>query len=255
MTASLKTHAWELMALALFYFVFLGGEYFFDATLASFMSPADVVLNQGMILGASAVGFCCFEPFSRTPRRVRLGCSIVSMVVGFGGIAVLFAQPSLLLMQVIGVICFYLLGVLGGAVHWAASRKIAGFDHAALLVGIAYAAGIAMQFVANAAFSDRLAASIALAVGAAALLVVCRRCFAGGRCDGATRVSGGPMPSERDVRDKLSGKNVSNALDASDLPKRFPSGRPLAFGNRGARLAHVRNARQHRYARGRRWGS
>ena len=122
MTASLKTHAWELMALALFYFVFLGGEYFFDATLASFMSPADVVLNQGMILGASAVGFCCFEPFSRTPRRVRLGCSIVSMVVGFGGIAVLFAQPSLLLMQVIGVICFYLLGVLGGAVHWAASR-------------------------------------------------------------------------------------------------------------------------------------
>lgn len=44
MTASLKTHAWELMALALFYFVFLGGEYFFDATLASFMSPADVVL-------------------------------------------------------------------------------------------------------------------------------------------------------------------------------------------------------------------
>lgn len=86
MTASLKTHAWELMALALFYFVFLGGEYFFDATLASFMSPADVVLNQGMILGASAVGFCCFEPFSRTPRRVRLGCSIVSMVVGFGGI-------------------------------------------------------------------------------------------------------------------------------------------------------------------------
>ena len=136
MTASLKTHAWELMALALFYFVFLGGEYFFDATLASFMSPADVVLNQGMILGASAVGFCCFEPFSRTPRRVRLGCSIVSMVVGFGGIAVLFAQPSLLLMQVIGVICFYLLGVLGGAVHWAASREIAGFDHAALLVGM-----------------------------------------------------------------------------------------------------------------------
>ena len=136
------------------------------------------------------------------------------MVVGFGGIAVLFAQPSLLLMQVIGVICFYLLGVLGGAVHWAASREIAGFDHAALLVGIAYAAGIAMQFVANAAFSDRLAASIALAVGAAALLVVCRRCFAGGRCDGATRVSGGPMPSERDVRDKLSGKNVSNALGA-----------------------------------------
>ena len=214
MTASLKTHAWELMALALFYFVFLGGEYFFDATLASFMSPADVVLNQGMILGASAVGFCCFEPFPRTPRRVRLGCSIVSMVVGFGGIAVLFAQPSLLLMQVIGVICFYLLGVLGGAVHWAASREIAGFDHAALLVGIAYAAGIAMQFVANAAFSDRLAASIALAVGAAALLVVCRRCFAGGRCDGATRVSGGPIPSERDVRDKLSGKNVSNALGA-----------------------------------------
>lgn len=107
MTASLKTHAWELMALALFYFVFLGGEYFFDATLASFMSPADVVLNQGMILGASAVGFCCFEPFSRTPRRVRLGCSIASMVVGFGGIAVLFARPSLLLMQVIGVILLF----------------------------------------------------------------------------------------------------------------------------------------------------
>ena len=181
MTAGLKTHAWELMALALFYFIFLGGEYFFDATLAGFMSPADVVLNQGMILGASAVGFCCFEPFSRMRRRVRLGCLIMSIVVGFGGIAVLLVQPGLLLMQAIGVICFFLLGVLGGAVHWVASRKIAGFNHAALLVGIAYAAGITIQFVANAAFSDRLAASIALAVGAAALLVVCRRCFASGR--------------------------------------------------------------------------
>lgn len=211
MTAGLKTHAWELMALALFYFVFLGGEYFFDATLAGFMSPDDVVLNQGLILGASAVGFCCFKPFSRMRRGVRLGCSIVSMVVGFGGIAILFAQPSLLLMQVIGAICFFLLGVLGGAVHWAVSRKIAGFDHAALMVGIAYAAGIAIQFVANAAFSDRLAASIALAVGATALLVVCRRCFAGERCDGAAWAAGEPRPSERDVHDKLSGENEPNA--------------------------------------------
>lgn len=211
MTVGLKTHAWELMALALFYFIFLGGEYFFDATLAGFMSPADVVLNQGMILGASAAGFCCFEPFSRMPQRARLGCSIVSAVVGFGGIAVLFAQSNLLLMQVIGMVCFYLLGVLGGAVHWAASHKIAGFDHAALLVGIAYAAGIAIQFVANAAFSDRLAASIALAVGAAALFVVCRRCSAGGRCDGATQATDGPMPSERDVHNKLNGQNEPNA--------------------------------------------
>lgn len=63
MTASLKTHAWELMALALFYFVFLGGEYFFDATLASFMSPADVVLNQGMILARVLWAFAASSLF------------------------------------------------------------------------------------------------------------------------------------------------------------------------------------------------
>lgn len=70
MTASLKTHAWELMALALFYFVFLGGEYFFDATLASFMSPADVVLNQGMY---SARALWAFAVSSLFPER-REGC-------------------------------------------------------------------------------------------------------------------------------------------------------------------------------------
>ena len=179
MTATLKTHAWELLALALFCFVFLGGEYFFDATLARFMSPADVVLNQGMILGASAVGFCSFEPFSRMRRRVRLACSIAFTVVGFGGIAVLFAEPDVLAMQAVGATCFLLLGLLGGVVHWMVSRRIAGYDRAALLVGIAYAAGIAIQFIVNATCVDRLAMSLALAIGAAALIAVCHRCSAG----------------------------------------------------------------------------
>lgn len=82
MTASLKTHAWELMALALFYFVFLGGEYFFDATLASFMSPADVVLNQGMILGAERCGLLLFRAFF--PNAAKGAFGLLDCVYGCG---------------------------------------------------------------------------------------------------------------------------------------------------------------------------
>lgn len=164
--------------LALFFFVFLDGEYLFDTTLASFLAPADVVLNQGMILGTSALGFCCFEPFLKLPRRAQAVCSIVFVILGFGGIIVALVAPALLLMQVAGGVSFFLLGILGGAVHWMVSRKIAGVRHAALSVGLTYAAGIVIQFAVNTACVDRVAASFALAFGAIALLVVCHHCFA-----------------------------------------------------------------------------
>lgn len=177
MIVNRKTHAWELTALALFFFVFLDGEYLFDTTLANFLAPADVVLNQGMILGTSALGFCCYEPFSKWHRGAKTASSVIFIVVGFGSV-ILSATSSLPLIQVAGGISFFLLGVLGGAVHWMVSSRIRNSRHVALSIGFAYAAGIVIQFIANAACTDHLAASLPLAFGAIALLVVCRRCFA-----------------------------------------------------------------------------
>ena len=44
-------------ALAIFYFVFLGGEYLFDNMIGYHVSSAKVVLAQGCILGSSGAGF------------------------------------------------------------------------------------------------------------------------------------------------------------------------------------------------------
>lgn len=57
-----KTFVASLIALALFNFVFLGGEFFFDREIGGFVSPERVVDAQGLILGTSVLGFLAFAP-------------------------------------------------------------------------------------------------------------------------------------------------------------------------------------------------
>ena len=51
----------SILMLGIFYFVFLGAEYYFDNMMA-FVTDADgVVLAQSYILGSSVLGFCCMH--------------------------------------------------------------------------------------------------------------------------------------------------------------------------------------------------
>lgn len=47
----------EIICLALFFFTFLACEYFFDARMAEFVSPNEVVIFESLVIGASAIGF------------------------------------------------------------------------------------------------------------------------------------------------------------------------------------------------------
>lgn len=50
-------------ALAIFYFVFLGGEYLFDNMIAHYLSSAKVVVAQSGILGISGIGFYAISKY------------------------------------------------------------------------------------------------------------------------------------------------------------------------------------------------
>lgn len=50
-----KNNLVAIGALAIFYFVFLGGEYLFDNMIAHYLSSAKVVVAQSGILGISGI--------------------------------------------------------------------------------------------------------------------------------------------------------------------------------------------------------
>ena len=56
-------------ARSIFYFVFLGAEYYFDNMMA-FVTDADgVVLAQNYILGSSVLGFLLYAPMEKCYRQ------------------------------------------------------------------------------------------------------------------------------------------------------------------------------------------
>lgn len=56
-TAYLRRGIREIICLALFSFTFLACEYLFDARMAEFVSPNEVVIYESLVLGASVIGF------------------------------------------------------------------------------------------------------------------------------------------------------------------------------------------------------
>lgn len=56
-TAYLRRGIREIICLALFFFTFLACEYLFDARMAEFVSPDEVVIYESLVIGASVIGF------------------------------------------------------------------------------------------------------------------------------------------------------------------------------------------------------
>ncbi len=143
-----KTKA--VIMLGIFYFVFLGAEYLFDNTMTYHVTSQHVVLMQGCILGISAVGF----PFGAWLYRLLSGRSLnVSIITGtaLGVICIFCLQQHLSFAASVisGLLLFFLLGVCGSWIHYAAAVTLRGDSHLARAVGTAYALGIALQFLNN----------------------------------------------------------------------------------------------------------
>ena len=165
-----KHKLFALLALALFTFVFLTAEFRFDIAMGTIAGPQSVVGAQGLILGASAIGFLTYGVLAQ-PRRttVLVGSATVLSVLG---IIAIEALTDAFMLQLMGCIAFFALGVLGAAAHTSFAMGFAGDPKLATGAGASYAAGILLQFVCNLVLLPGLAEGGALTLGTA-LLTAC----------------------------------------------------------------------------------
>ena len=70
-----------LLALALFTFVFLAAEFRFDINIGLLAGAERVVLAQGLILGASVIGFIGYAPLLDHAQRKGQPQAVVSAAV------------------------------------------------------------------------------------------------------------------------------------------------------------------------------
>ena len=175
-----KTLIASLVALALFNFVFLGGEFFFDREIGGFVSPERVVDAQGLILGASVLGFLAFAPLwlaaqkcssrpSKKGRAFLLVGSSVAAVVAIASCITVYASSDSALIQISGCLGFFALGIFGSWAHWNVARSYSKAQKRAIGIGLAYAAGILLQFASNHLLHSSLENLIALCLGTCAL--------------------------------------------------------------------------------------
>ncbi len=144
-----------VLILGIFYFIFLGAEYFFDNMMA-FETDADgVVLAQSYILGSSVIGFLSYAFLEKYLRGK--GRQIFPAVGGILCILLLFfikIHATYANTLGSGLLLFLLLGYFGSGIHYLVAQTLADDTdgektHLAKMVGCAYALGIFLQFINN----------------------------------------------------------------------------------------------------------
>lgn len=145
----------SILMLGIFYFVFLGAEYYFDNMMA-FVTDADgVVLAQSYILGSSVLGFLLYAPMEKMlPAKIKQlfwSMSSAAVILMFFFIKIHSGYGHTLRA---GLFLFLLLGYFGSGVHYLVAQTFAAENeteksHLARTVGCAYAFGILLQFINN----------------------------------------------------------------------------------------------------------
>lgn len=162
-----------IFSLALFNFVFLGAEYFFDGMMAYVTDSQGVVNAQNFILGASVIGFLGFPMFCRLCKKVdkylvSFLCAIICAICLF----FIYGHDSYGLTLTAGLICFALLGIAGSAACFYGAQTIVNRRQTAKVVGIAYALGVFLQYLNNNLVKDQLFQTTVIVTFMAVLLVL-----------------------------------------------------------------------------------
>lgn len=158
----------SLLALALFTFVFLGGEFFFDRQIGQLVSAEEVVGAQALVLGTSVVGFLAFASIEKLPKS-RAWAPAIEAAGTIACLCAIFSSTDPAIVQIAGCLGFFLLGCLGSAAHWSMASAFENSPSLAKGAGSAYAAGILLQF-ANNQFAPAGAGELAvLCIGTVAL--------------------------------------------------------------------------------------
>ena len=172
MHANNRNTFFAVAALALFFFAFLGSEFFFDASIGALIEASEVIVAQGLILGASVAGFITFAFARRLGRTLGRTLAIAGTIVAVSCLGAIAAVGSAAEMQAAGCTLFFWLGIAGGAAHWICATELAHSRHLTRCIGAAYAAGLLLQFGANALPGSEVASVVVLG-GACTALLAC----------------------------------------------------------------------------------
>ena len=140
-------HIRSVISLALFSFVFLGMEFFFDSRAAEFVDARSVPLYQSVILLASAVGLFIYALIERyVGSKIKQIIIITLNIVEVAALAaIILCSGKLILLY--GIIFFIVCGVMGGRVYHDVSRDYTDRKHLTVIVGISYALGLLLQYI------------------------------------------------------------------------------------------------------------
>lgn len=167
-----------ISALALFYCIFLGTEYLFDNMMMTVAGAEEVVLAQNYILGISVAGFLLFPLVSRLIREKGGFLYITGFVVTVVGIVCIFLiqqHLSYKMLMISGGVLFFILGLLGSAVHYMTAKCMGKSLYLARTVGTAYALGIFLQFLNNNLIKNDVLEAVVLTVFLTAFVILLLR--------------------------------------------------------------------------------
>lgn len=140
-------HIRSIVVLAMFSFVFLGTEFFYDNRAAEVVDARKVLLYQSVILLASVVGVFMYALIQK-----KVGDNIVKKVLiasNFVGVfalaGIMFEDESIILLY--GIVFFIIWGMTGCRTYHAVAGAYTDRKHLTVTVGISYAAGLFLQYI------------------------------------------------------------------------------------------------------------
>ena len=140
-TAYLRRGIREIICLALFFFTFLACEYFFDARMAEFVSPNEVVIFESLVIGASAIGFFVRPVlYYRRPHAIDATSDITGVLL----VAALLLLIMAVQVEVViagGLVACCALGYCGSTAH----ANFARTPCLARAAALSYAIGVLVQ--------------------------------------------------------------------------------------------------------------
>ncbi len=150
-----RNYILAITGLAVFNFLFLGTEYFFDDRMAELVPAGRVVWAQSIILTVSVAGFLVYPILKRyRGSRPEMVMQIISGVICMLSICMMTGNRSERSLLIWGCVFFLFAGMYGSKVHNQAANILKNSNHMALMVGTAYAAGLLLQFVNNNLITD-----------------------------------------------------------------------------------------------------
>ena len=183
---SIKKLSGNIIALALFYFIFLCSEYIFDNRMAVFTDSNGVVMAQSFILGSSVPGFLSYYFIDRFCDRRSFNKKIILCISGVLSLICMigiYLTGSYAGELLLGIILFIVLGYFGSLIHTQAALAVKrlddGLNGITQLAGISYGIGILLQLVHNNLIADGMCQVIFLAAAMIIMTVFC----AGSLCE------------------------------------------------------------------------